>query len=80
MAFAVQSIDRQILANNVVGLAKAAKTFNVPTILTTVAANSFSGDIFPEIQAVFPDLLPVDRTSMNSWDDTKKYEPIRQSA
>lgn len=69
MAFAVQSIDRQTLVNNVVGLAKAAKIFDVPVVLTSVAAKSFSGDIFPEIQQVFPDLQPVDRTSMNSWDD-----------
>jgi nicotinamidase-related amidase len=69
MAFGVQSIDRQTLINNTVGLAKTAKVFNVPTVLTTVAAKGFSGDIFPEIQAVFPDLAPVDRTSMNSWDD-----------
>src|SRR3954462_247733 len=68
MAFAVQSIDRQTLVNNVVGLAKAAKIFDVPVVLTSVAAKSFSGDIFPEIQQVFPDLQPVDRTSMNSWD------------
>lgn len=71
MAFGVQSIDRQTLINNVVGLAKAAKTFNVPTILTTVAAKTFSGDLFPQIQELFPDQEPIDRTSMNSWDDEK---------
>ncbi len=37
------------------GLAKAAKVFEVPTILTTVAEKSFSGPMFPELQAVFPD-------------------------
>ncbi len=71
MAFGVSSIDRQTLINNVVGLAKAAKIFSVPTILTTVAAKTFSGQLFPEIQEVFPDNEPVDRTSMNSWDDKK---------
>jgi nicotinamidase-related amidase len=69
MAFAVQSIDRQTLTNNVTGLAKAARTFNVPTILTTVAEKSFSGPLFSEIQAVFPGTKPIDRTSMNSWED-----------
>lgn len=69
MAFAVQSIDRQTLTNNVTGLAKAARVFDVPTVLTTVAAKSFSGDLFPEIQEVFPEARPIDRTSMNSWDD-----------
>lgn len=69
MVSAVQSIDRQTLVNNVVGLAKAAKIFDVPVVLTSVAAKTFSGDIFPEIQQVFPDIQSVDRTSMNSWDD-----------
>ncbi len=69
MAFGVQSIDRGTLVNNVVGLAKAARVFNVPTVLTTVAAKSFSGPIWPEIQAVFPEIEPIDRTSMNSWED-----------
>lgn len=43
MAFGVQSIDRQTLKNNVVGLAKAAKVFDIPTIITTVETDSFSG-------------------------------------
>jgi len=61
----------EISVNNVTGLAKAAKVFHVPVVLTSVAAKTFSGDIFPEVQAVFPDLQPIDRTSMNSWDDEK---------
>lgn len=69
MFFGVESENRQTIKNNVVGLAKAAKIFNVPTILTTVAANTFSGPLIPELQAVFPDKKPIDRTSMNSWED-----------
>ena len=58
MAFATHSIDGQTLVNNVTGLAKSAKLFGVPTILTTVAAESFSGPIFPSLQAVFPNFKP----------------------
>src|SRR3954470_18999558 len=65
MAFGVQSIDRQTLLNNVTGLAKSSKVFNVPTILTTVAEKTFSGPIFPQIKEVYPDLAIIDRTSMN---------------
>ena len=79
MAFAVQSIDRQTLVNNVTGLAKAAKVFKVPTVLTTVAADSFSGPLFPEIQAVFPEQKPIDRTSMNSWDDSNFRKAVEQT-
>ena len=57
MAFATKSIDIVELRNNVTGLAKSARLFDVPTILTTVAEESFSGPIFPEIQAVFKDGL-----------------------
>jgi nicotinamidase-related amidase len=69
MAFGVQSIDRQTLKNNVVALAKAAKVFDVPTTITTVETESFSGHTYPEILAVFPDNPILERTSMNSWDD-----------
>src|SRR5215212_9309176 len=77
MAFGVQSHDRALILNNTVGLAKGAEVFGVPTILTTVAARSFSGPIFPEIQAVFPDQRPFDRTSMNTWDDQRIRDAIK---
>src|SRR5476651_1735411 len=69
MAFGVQSIDRQVLKNNVVALAKAAKVFNVPTTITTVETDGFSGNTYPELLAVFPENKILERTSMNSWDD-----------
>lgn len=80
MSFAVQSIDRQTLVNNVTGLAKAARVFAVPTVLTTVAARTFSGELFPEVQAVFPALKPIDRTSMNSWDDAAFQKAVKATA
>ena len=76
MAFGVQSIDRQTLKNNTVGLAKAAKIFNVPTIITTVETESFSGHTYPELLAVFPDAPLLERTSMNSWDDQKVRDAL----
>ncbi|MGE8493428.1 MULTISPECIES: hydrolase [Comamonas] len=69
MAFGVQSIDRQTLKNNVVGLAKAAQVFGVPTTITTVETHSFSGHTYPELLNVFPSNPILERTSMNSWDD-----------
>src|SRR5262245_9664825 len=64
MAFAVGSHDRQTMLNNVVGLAKSAKAYEVPTILTTIGAKGFAGPLFPEVQAVFPEQPPIDRTTM----------------
>jgi nicotinamidase-related amidase len=69
MTFGVANIDRQLLKNNVIGLAKAAKVFNVPTVLTSVETESFSGNIWPELLAVLPGNRIFERTSMNTWDD-----------
>ncbi|KWB40805.1 hydrolase [Burkholderia cepacia] len=76
MAFGVQSIDRQVLKNNVVGLAKAAKVFNIPTTITTVESESFSGHTYPELLDVFPNQKTLERTSMNSWDDQKVRDAL----
>jgi nicotinamidase-related amidase len=69
MSFGVGSgIDRQLLMNNVLMLAKGAKEFSVPTILTTVETESFSGPMWPQMLDVFPGQQPIERTGMNSWD------------
>jgi nicotinamidase-related amidase len=77
MAFGVQSIDRQTLKNNTVGLAKAAKVFTIPTTITTVETESFSGYAYPELLDVFPDMKVLERTSMNSWDDRKVRDALK---
>ncbi|BBB63447.1 hydrolase [Undibacterium sp. KW1] len=70
MTFGVASgIDRQSLKNNVIGLAKSAKVFQVPTVLTSVETAGFSGEIWPEPLAELPDNKIFERTSMNTWDD-----------
>ncbi|MEK6259704.1 MAG: hydrolase [Planctomycetota bacterium] len=69
MTFGVANIDRQTLFNNTLLLAKSAKVFKVPTILTTVETASFSGPMWPQLLDVFPEQNPIERTSMNSWDD-----------
>nr|WP_300306045.1 hydrolase [Halomonas sp.] len=79
MAFGVQSIDRQTLKNNTVGLAKAAKIFNIPTTITTVETESFSGHTYPELLAIFPDHPLLERTSMNSWDDQKVRDQLEKN-
>jgi len=69
MTFGVASIDRATLVNNVVLMAKVAKEFGVPAILTSVETESFSGYTWPQLLDVFPGQAVVERTSMNSWDD-----------
>jgi len=77
MAFGVQSIDRQVLKNNTVGLAKAARVFDIPTTITTVETESFSGHTYPELLDVFPGKEILERSSMNSWDDQKVRDALK---
>lgn len=79
MAFASHSMDIQLLINNVTGLAKSAKIFKVPVVLTTVAAKSFSGPIFANIQEIYPNVAPIDRTTMDSWEDPQVVEAVRKT-
>jgi len=69
MTFGVANIDRATLMNNVVLMAKVAKEFNVPAVLTSVETESFSGYVWPQLLDVFPGQKVVERSSMNSWDD-----------
>lgn len=69
MTFGVANIDRATLINNVTLLAKVAKEFKVPTVITSVETESFSGYVWPQLLDVFPGQTVVERTSMNSWDD-----------
>ena len=78
MAFGVSNqIDRQLLMNNVLMLAKGAKEFDVPVILTTVETESFSGAMWPQLLDIFPDQSPIERTGMNSWDTEAFREAIQ---
>jgi len=69
MTFGVANIERASLINNVTLLAKVAKEYGIPAVLTAVETESFSGYIWPQLLDVFPGQAVVERTSMNSWDD-----------
>ena len=66
----LRSHDTQFIVNSVVGLAKLAKGFGVPTLLSTVTA-ARGGALLPQLQAVFPDQQPLDRTTINAWEDPR---------
>ncbi len=79
MLFGVANFDRQSIINNNIVLAKAARVFNVPVVISTVETKSFSGYMWPQIQAIFPDQKPVERTTMNSWDDKNFVAAIEKT-
>lgn len=78
MAFATKSISTELLRNNAALVANAAAGFNVSTILTTVAVDSFSGPMFSEITDAFPGQPLLDRTSMNTWEDAAVIDEINR--
>ena len=78
MLFGVANFDRQGVINIVVALSKAARVFDLPVVLSTVES-SFSGNLWPQIQAVFPGKVPIERTSMNSWDDKNFVAAIEKT-
>lgn len=72
----LNSHDPQMVVNNTAGLAKAAKAFRVPTILTSVIA-ARGGLIFPQITEVFPDQTVIDRTWVNTWQDPAVVDVVK---
>lgn len=76
MSFGVVNIDRQLLKSNTVALAKAAKLFDIPIILTAVETESFSGYIWPELLDVVQQ-KPIERTSMNCWDSAELVAAVK---
>ena len=79
MLFGVSSSDRQSIINFNIALAKAAKVFDVPIVLSTVETKSFSGNIWPQIRAVLPEQPIIERSSMNSWDDKNFVAAIEKT-
>jgi len=65
-----------MIVNNVTGLAKFAKAFNVPVILTTVL-EARGGKIIKGLQDVFPDQKPIDRTYINAWQDKRIVDLVK---
>ena len=74
----VNSHEPTMVINNVTGLAKTAKAFNIPTILTTVTEER-GGRIFKSIQDVFPDQKTIDRTFINAWEDKRVVEAVKKT-
>ena len=74
----LRSHDTQTVINNVVGLAKSAKAFNVPTLLTTVVERQ-GGRLLKQLQDVFPEQEPIDRTVINTWEDERVVDWVKKT-
>ena len=74
----LRSHDTQTVINNVVGLAKSAKAFGVPTLLSTVVEER-GGYLIKPLQDVFPEQKPIDRTFINTWEDARVVEWVKKT-
>ncbi len=74
----LNSHDPTMIVNNTVGLAKAAKAFNVPTILTTVIEER-GGFLLKQLQDVFPEQKPINRTLINTWEDPNVTNVVKKT-
>jgi nicotinamidase-related amidase len=73
LAFGVESIARQTVVNNAVALARTAAAFGVPVVASTSASKVYSGPMLPSLQAVLPSVTPIERRSMNVWEDAAAH-------
>jgi nicotinamidase-related amidase len=74
----LHSHEPTLIVNNVAGLAKTAKAFQVPTILTTVMEER-GGLLIKEVQDVFPDQKPINRSFINAWEDKRIVEAVKRT-
>jgi nicotinamidase-related amidase len=74
----LHSHEPTLIINNVVALAKTAKVFDVPTVLTTVVEDR-GGHIIKGLQDVLPEQKPIDRTFINTWEDPRVTDIVKQS-
>ncbi len=66
----VVTMNKRLLVKNVTALARTAKLYGLPVVLSTV--NVATGRNMPtihEITDVLPDVPPIDRTAINAWED-----------
>ncbi len=78
-ALATRTIGKDDLTSNAVGIAKVAKLFEVPTILSSNRASTYGGPFFAEITKALPKLAVHDRTVINAFDDADVAKAIREA-
>ncbi|MEA2532532.1 MAG: hypothetical protein QOJ93_343 [Actinomycetota bacterium] len=65
----VTSMDRERMIDNIVSVARLAKTFDLPVVLSTVNVADGQPPTIPELKAALPDSVEIDRTEINPWEN-----------
>jgi nicotinamidase-related amidase len=70
------SMDQELLVDNIVSVARLARTFDLPVVLSTVNVANGQGHTLPELKAALPDAPEIDRTTMNAWEDIEFRQAV----
>jgi nicotinamidase-related amidase len=72
----VRSMDHDLLVKNAVSTVRAIKTFGVPVVHSTVNVAAGQGPTLPELAGLLADDKPLDRTTVNSWEDIEFVQAV----
>jgi len=76
----IASMDRQELVNNIVGVAKIGRSYDVPIVHSTVnVATGMNSPAIPQLRNVLSDLPTYDRTSINAWEDREFVDAVKST-
>jgi nicotinamidase-related amidase len=67
----VRSMDHDLLVKNAVSTVRTIKAFDVPVVHSTVNVAAGQGPTIPELAGLLADDKPLDRSTVNSWEDTE---------
>ena len=73
---AVRSMDHDLLVNNAVSAVRTIKTFGVPVVHSTVNVAAGQGPTLPELASLLAEDKPLDRTTVNSWEDIEFLQAV----
>jgi nicotinamidase-related amidase len=74
----VRSMDPDLLLENIVSTVKLANLFEVPIVHSTVnVATGRNGPTVPELAELLEDAPPIDRTTLNAWEDADFLDAVR---
>lgn len=74
----ILSMDQALLVDNIVRVARTSKLFGIPIVLSTVNVKSgINKPAIPELQAALPGIEPIDRTTINAWEDVEFLAAVK---
>ena len=73
----VRSMDTGLLLKNIVSTVKTARAFNLPIVHSTVNVAAGQGQTVPQLAELLAGSPPIDRTTVNSWEDPAFLAAVR---